>query len=75
MGRRLLRGLDPAWGRVLRGRFSMDPGSSLSARPCRVPAPVLGPRLQGIVCLPPARAVRGRDRPVYVSRAALGSTL
>lgn len=38
-------------------------------------APVLGPRLQRAVCLPPSRAVRGRDGPVYVSRAALGLTL
>ena len=42
---------------------------------CRVPAPVLGSRLQGAVRLPPARAVRGRDGPVYLSRAALGRTL
>lgn len=48
---------------------------TLSVRSCRVPAPVLGPRLQGAVYLPPAWAVRGCDRPVYVSRAALGRTL
>lgn len=42
---------------------------------CRVPAPVLGPRLQGEVQLSPSRTVRGRDRAVYVSRAPLGCAL
>lgn len=64
-----------------RGAGGKPAGSLASARacprlrPCRVPAPVLGSRLQGALRLPPARAVRGRDGPVYVSRAALGRTL
>lgn len=52
--------------------------TKLSPRPpdsCRVPAPVLGPRLQGEVQLSPSRTVRGRDRTVYVSRAPLGCAL
>lgn len=74
----------PGWGvGGDSGRFRVGPRlppecpglATLSAHPCRVPAPVLGTRLQGAVHLPPARAVRGCDRPVYVSRAALGSTL
>lgn len=57
------------------GRVPLPPWLLRGQLRHQVPAPVLGSRLQGAVCLPPARAVRGRDGTVYVSRAALGRTL
>lgn len=81
-GRGLSREWVPGGGGLDAGRFGLGLGpvaSTWASHPlrslCRVPAPVLGSRLQGAVCLPPTRAVRGRDGPVYMSCAALGRTL